>query len=121
MKCFSPEWRAGTLLSDLSAATLRFALASKRSCQRRRLYHALAPLVSPVFPGDDPEVAYLHKLFSQARVWADIVRTRIAGFASNRLSDPSGLAIRFSAGDLLSILTDLLHELRRTRDALMDL
>jgi hypothetical protein len=84
---------------------------------RQRLYQALAPLVSPAFPGEDPELAHLHDSFAQARVWADIVRTRIAGFDSSRLSDPLGLAIRFPARDLLSILTDLLRELRRSRDA----
>jgi hypothetical protein len=89
----------------------------KDALVRQRLHQALAPLVSPAFPGEDPELAHLHELFAQARVWADIVRTRIAGFDSNRLSDPLGLAIRFPARDLLSILTDLLHELRRARDA----
>ncbi len=89
----------------------------KDALVRQGLYQALAPLVSPAFPGEDPELAHLHELFAQARVWADIVRTRIAGFDSNRLSDPLGLAIRFPARDLLSILTDLLHELRRARDA----
>ena len=89
----------------------------KEALVRQRLYHTLSPLVSPAFPGDDPELAHLHELFSQARVWADIVRTRISGFDANRLSDPLGLAIRFPARDLLSILTDLLRELRRARDA----
>jgi len=88
----------------------------KDALVRQRLYEALAPLVSPAFPGDDPEFAHLHDLFGQARVWADIVRTRIAGFGTNRLGDPLGLAIRYPARDLLSILTDLLHELRRPRD-----
>ena len=89
----------------------------KEALVRQRLYQALAPLVSPAFPGEDPELAHLHELFGQARVWADIVRTRIAGFDANRLSDPLGLAIRFPARDLLSVLTDLLRELRRPRDA----
>ena len=89
----------------------------KEALVRQRLYHALAPLISPAFPGDDPELAHLQELSSQARVWADIVRTRIAGFDANRLTDPSGFAIRFPARDLLSILTDLLRELRRARDA----
>ena len=89
----------------------------KDALVRQRLYHALAPLVSPAFPGEDPEIAHLHELFGQARVWADIVRTRIAGFDASRLGDPLGLAIRFPARDLLSVLTDLVHELRRTRDA----
>ena len=89
----------------------------KDALVRQRLYQALAPLVSPAFPGEDPELAHLHELFGQARVWADIVRTRIAGFDASRLSDPFGLAIRIPARDLLSILTDLLHELRRARDA----
>jgi hypothetical protein len=84
---------------------------------RQRLHDALAPLISPAFPGEDPEVAHLHDLFDQARVWASIVRTRIAGFDANRRSDPSGLAIRHPARELLSILTDLLHDLRRARDA----
>lgn len=74
----------------------------KEALVRQRLYHALAPLVSPAFPGEDPEVAHLQELSSQARVWADIVRTRIAGFDANRLTDPSGFAIRFPARDLLS-------------------
>jgi hypothetical protein len=89
----------------------------KEALVRQRLHHALAPLVSPAFPGEDPEFAHLHELSGQARVWADIVRTRIAGFDANRLNDPLGLAIRYPARDLLSILTDLLHELRRPRDA----
>jgi hypothetical protein len=89
----------------------------KDALVRQRLYQALAPLVAPAFPGEDPELAHLHELFGQARVWADIVRTRIAVFDSNRLSDPLGLAIQFPARDLLSVLTDLLHELRRTREA----
>jgi len=89
----------------------------KDALVRQRLYQALAPLVAPGFPGDDPELAHLHELFGQARVWADIVRTRIAGFDASRLGDPLGLAIRFPARDLLSILTDLLRELRRARDA----
>lgn len=89
----------------------------KEALVRQRLYHALAPLVSPAFPGDDPELAYLHELFGQARVWADIVRTRIAGFDAQRPNDPLGMAIRFPARDLLSVLTDLLRELRRARNA----
>jgi hypothetical protein len=89
----------------------------KEALVRQRLYYALAPLVSPGFPGEDPELAHLHDLFSQARVWADIVRTRIAGFDAQRLSDPLGLAIRYPARDLLSVLTDLTRELRRARDA----
>lgn len=89
----------------------------KDALVRQRLYQALAPLVSPAFPGEDPELAHLHELFGQARVWADIVRTRIAGFDANRLGDPLGLAIRIPARDLLSILKDLLHELRRAREA----
>ena len=104
----------------VSAAELACAAAvsqPKDPLVRRRLYEALAPLVSSAFPGDDPEFAHLHDLFGQARVWADIVRTRIAGFDANRLSDPLGLAIRFPARDLLSILTDLLHDLRRARGA----
>jgi hypothetical protein len=104
----------------VSAAEVACAAAVSRpkdALVRQRLYQALAPLVSPEFPGEDPGFAQLHGLFGQARVWADIVRTRIAGFDPNRLNDPSGLAIRFPARDLLSILTDLLHELRRLRDA----
>jgi len=89
----------------------------KEALVRQRLLHALAPLVSPAFPGEDPELAHLHDLFSQARVWADIVRTRIANFDTNRLSDPRGLAIRYPARDLLSVLTDLRRELRHAREA----
>jgi hypothetical protein len=89
----------------------------KDALVRQRLYQTLAPLVSPTFPGEDPELTHLHELFGQARVWADIVRTRIAGFDASRLNDPLGLAIRFPARDLLSVLTDLLRELRRARDA----
>lgn len=89
----------------------------KEALVRQRLYQALAPLVSPVFPGEDPELEHLHDLLSQARVWADIVRTRIAGFDANRLSDPFGLAIQYPARDLLTVLKDLLGELRRGRNA----
>ena len=88
----------------------------KDALVRQRLYHALAPLVSPAFPGDDPELAHLRELFGQARVWADIVRTRITGFDANRFSDPLGLSIRYPARDLLSILTDVRRELKGARD-----
>jgi hypothetical protein len=115
-----PPLNPADLERIVSAAEVACAAAvsqPKDALVRQRLYQALAPLVSPAFPGEDPELAHLHDLFAQARVWADIVRTRIAGFDSNRLSDPLGLAIRFPARDLLSVLTDLLHELRRARDA----
>jgi hypothetical protein len=104
----------------VSAAEVACAAAvsqPKEALVRQHLHQALAPLVSSAFPGEDPEFAHLHDLFSQASVWADVVRTRIAGYDSNRLTDPLGLAIRYPARDLLSILTDLLHELRRARDA----
>ena len=105
------------IVSPAEVACAAAVSQPKDALVRQRLYQALAPLVSPTFPGEDPELAHLHDLLGQARVWADIVRTRIAGFDSNRLGDPLGLAIRFPARDLLSVLTDLLRELRRAREA----
>jgi hypothetical protein len=105
------------IVSAAEAACAAAVSQPKDALVRQRLHQALAPVVSPAFPLDDPEVAHLNDLLGQARVWADIVRTRIAGFDANRLSDPLGLAIRFPARDLLSILTDLLHELRRARES----
>lgn len=102
---------------SLAELTCAAAVAQpKDALVRQRLYHALAPLVAPAFPVEDPEFAYLHELLSQARVWADIVRTRIAVFDANRLSDPLGLSIQYPARDLLAILRDVAQELKRTRE-----
>ena len=105
------------ILSMAEAACSAAVFQPKEALVRQRLHQALASLVSPAFPGDDPGLAHLRDQLGQARVWADIVRTRIAGFDSSRLNDPLGLAIRNPARELLSILTELLHALRRARDA----
>jgi hypothetical protein len=105
------------IVSVAELACVAAVAQPKEALVRQRLYQALAPLVSPTFPGEHPELAHLHDLFGHARVWADIVRTRIAGFDSNRPNDPLGMALRHPARDLLPILTTLLHELRRRRQA----
>ena len=105
------------IVSAAEAACAAAISQPKETLFRQHLQQALVPLVSTEFSGDDPALAHLHDLFSHARVWADIVRTRLVDFESNRLRDPLGLAIQNPARELLSILTDLLHELRRARDA----
>ena len=62
------------IVSPAEVACTAAVSQPKDALVRQRLYHALAPLVSPAFPGEDPESAHLHELFGQARVWADIVR-----------------------------------------------
>src|SRR5260221_4640024 len=42
---------------------------------REQLFDVLAEVADPAFQGDDPDLDHLSGLFSQARVWAVIVRT----------------------------------------------
>jgi hypothetical protein len=57
----------------------------------------------------------LTDLFSQARVWANIVRTRITGLQTNK-ARPSGCSrVQYPARDLLPILGDLSREIGACR------
>lgn len=84
---------------------------------RAQLFAALAPVADPAFQADDAEFAHLNGVFNQARVWAGIVRTRIAGFQTNKRGLPAFQAIQYPARDLLPILGDLSRELARSNDA----
>jgi hypothetical protein len=87
---------------------------------RETLFDALALVVDPAFQGDGPEFDHLKDLFSVARVWADIVRTRINGLQTNEDGDPSLKTIQYPARGLLPILTDLSRELTRMNGVLRD-
>jgi hypothetical protein len=84
---------------------------------REQLFDALAPVTDPAFQADDPDLDHLTGLFSQARVWADIVRTRITGLSTNKGGPLAIQAIQYPARDLLPILGDLSRELARSNDA----
>jgi hypothetical protein len=84
---------------------------------REQLFDALAAVADPAFQGDDPDLDHLSGLFSQARVWAVIVRTRIASLPTNNHSYSALKAIIYPARDLLPILVDLSRELARRHDA----
>ena len=84
---------------------------------REQLFDALAPVADPTFQGDDPEFAHLTSLFSQAQVWAGIVRTRITGLQIDKRGHPAIEAIQYPARDLLPILGDLRRELALRSDA----
>ena len=84
---------------------------------REQLSNALASVADPTFKADGPEFGHLTELFGQARVWASIVRTRIAGLHTNKLGHPVVQAVQYPARDLLPILRDLSRELGRTNDA----
>ena len=89
----------------------------KDTLARQRLFDALSSVVDPDFVVDDPEFDHLTDLYIEARVWADIVRTRIAGLQKNKRQDPSVLAIQFPAHDLLPILSNLGREFARLQGA----
>lgn len=79
---------------------------------RQQLFDALAQVADPTFQADDPELSHLTPLFSQAQVWAAIVRTRIAGLRVDKRGYPAVRAVQYPARDLLPILGDLCRELR---------
>lgn len=106
----------------------RIASTAERACAmaldrpkdrqaREQLFDALASVADPSFQADEPEFDHLADLFSQARVWANIVRTRITGLQTNKLGHPALKAVQFPARDLLPILGDLSRELGRRNDA----
>jgi|SRR5882672_7128094 len=106
----------------------RIASTAERACvmaldrpkdpqAREQLFDALAAVADPTFQADEPEYNHLTELFGQARVWADIVRTRIAGLQTNKLGHPAVKAVQYPARDLLPILGDLSRELGRRNDA----
>ena len=81
---------------------------------REQLFDVLAEVADPAFQGDDPDLDHhLSGLFSQARVWAVIVRTRIASLPTNNHSYSALKAIIYPARELLPILDDLSRELAR--------
>ena len=106
----------------------RIASTAERACAmaldrpndpqaREQLFNALASVADPTFGADGPEFDHLIALFGQARVWADIVRTRITGLQTNKLGHPVVQAVQHPARDLLPILRDLSRELSRKNDA----
>jgi hypothetical protein len=106
----------------------RIATTAERACAmavdrpkdpqaREQLFDALAAVANPAFQADEPEYEHLTDLFSQARVWANIVRTRIAGLQTNKLGHPAVKAVQYPARDLLPILGDISRELGRQNDA----
>jgi hypothetical protein len=106
----------------------QIASAAQRACAltidrpkdphaRAQLFDALTPVADPAFQADDPDFTHLTVLFSQARVWADIVRTRITGLGTNKDGYSAVQAIQYSVRDLLPILGDLSRELARSNDA----
>jgi hypothetical protein len=84
---------------------------------RAQLFDALTPVADPAFQADDPDFTHLTGLFSQARVWADIVRTRITGLGTNKDGYSAIQAIQYSVRDLFPILGDLSRDLARRNDA----
>ena len=83
---------------------------------RQRLFDALTLVVDPTFVGEGPEFDHVADLLSEARVWADIVRTRISALPKHANRVLSVLAIQHPARELLPILTDLRRELARMHD-----
>jgi hypothetical protein len=106
----------------------RIASTAERACvmaldrpkdpqAREQLFDALAAVADPAFQADEPEYTHLTDLLSQARVWADIVRTRITGLQTNKLGHAVVQAVQYPARDLLPILSDLSRELGRRNGA----
>jgi hypothetical protein len=97
-----------------AAKACRLVIAQpKDTLARQRLFDALSSVLDPDFVVDGPEFDHLTDLCIEARLWADIVRTRITGLQKNKSRDPSALAIQYPARDLLPILADLARELGR--------
>jgi hypothetical protein len=104
----------------------RIASTAERACAmaldrpndpqaREQLFNALGSVADPTFQATGPDFDHLIDLFDQARVWADIVRTRITGLRTNKLGQPAVKAVQFPARDLLPILRDLSRELGARR------
>ena len=78
---------------------------------RRRLFLVLADLIDPAFQGEsDP---YSSQLISEARLWADIVRTRIQLARDSATMKPT-LRITYSVQQLLLMLSDSARECSRS-------
>jgi hypothetical protein len=85
---------------------------------REELFNALAAVVDPAFEGDDDTASpYQNDLLSKARVWADIVRSRIESVRATKGGDPSAPTVHYPARDLLQFLSELVGELARAPEA----
>jgi hypothetical protein len=85
---------------------------------REQLFNALAAVVHPAFEGDDDTASpYLNDLLSQARVWADLVRSRIDSVRATKGGDTSAPTVHYPARDLLQVLSELVGELARAPEA----
>lgn len=85
---------------------------------REKLFNALAAVVDPAFEGDDDTASpYLNDLLSQARVWADLVRSRIDSVGATKGGDTSAPTVHYPARDLLQVLSELVGELARAPEA----
>lgn len=78
---------------------------------RRRLFLALADLTDPAFQGEKSD-DYSSQLIREARLWADIVRTRIQ-LARDRTTMKPTLRITYSVQQLMMMLRDLTRECSR--------
>jgi len=84
---------------------------------REQLFNALAAVVDPAFEGDDDTASpYLNDLLSQARVWADLVRSRIDSVWATKGGDTAP-TVHCPARDLLQVLSELVGELARAPEA----
>jgi hypothetical protein len=100
----------------------RISTASERACiavlqqpgdagARRKLFLVLADLIDPAFQGEISD-DYSSQLIREARLWADIVRTRLQ-LARDRTTMKPTLRITYSVQQLLLMLSDLARECSR--------
>lgn len=79
---------------------------------REQLFIALAEVVDPAFQAEDKTAYHALELIPEARVWADIVRTRISVARTSALPGASAI-VRAPAQYLLTVLGDLARECTR--------
>jgi hypothetical protein len=79
---------------------------------REQLFIALAEVVDPAFQAEEKAAYHATDLIPEARVWADIVRTRISLAQTSPLPDASAV-VRAPAQHLLTVLSDLARECTR--------
>jgi hypothetical protein len=98
------------IVSSAEEASALVIAQPKDVLARQRLFDALTLVVDPAFVGEGPEFDRVADLLIEARVWADIVRTRISVLPKHTNRVLSVLAIQHPARELLPILTDLRRE-----------
>jgi hypothetical protein len=101
----------------------RISFATEKACAvvlqrpddhqaQQQLFVALADVVDPAFQGEEKAAYHAKELIPEARVWADIVRTRISLARTSPMPGASAI-VRVPAQHLLKVLGDLARECTR--------